>query len=141
MAAEDVNVTSAGAAEGLNPKHLMSTEFKNRKRSNLVNKIIILAAAAATTLLSMPVGAETLAYGRKSVVVTHADLDLAGADGQKAFHRRIKGAVAQVCGQYQRDLKTNSFVRLCREETLTSAMALADAITQRRGSVTVTAMR
>ena len=110
-----------------------------------MNKIAILTAAAVA-LMPVAASAETFPKEAKSMRVSHADLNLASPEGQKALHRRIGSAVEQVCGDaFGPDLRANLQTRACRTETLSAAMSEVEALRatdpRRGGTVTVTAMR
>jgi UrcA family protein len=126
------------------PQQLSAVPIKEPGRNDLVNKIAILTAAAVA-LMPVAASAETFPKEAKSMRVSHADLNLASPEGQKALHRRIGSAVEQVCGdEYGPDLRANGRTRACRTETLAAAMGKAEALRSSdplRGTVTVTAMR
>lgn len=79
--------------------------------------VATLAAVLALGMSTMPAQAE-------SVTVSHADLDLSTAAGQKSLERRITAAARQVCGY--RQTVTGSRLRsretqACYDQALQSA--------------------
>jgi UrcA family protein len=80
----------------------------------MFNATKITAAALALAILSpIPAMAETM-----SVPVRYGDLNLASADGQQAFNRRIAAASRKICGtaDSERDLSRRSAVTKCLAE-------------------------
>jgi UrcA family protein len=76
------------------------------------------AVLALAILAPLPAMAETV-----SVSVRYADLNLASAEGQQAFNRRIAAAGRQICGAVdnERDLSRRASITKCLSEVRTSA--------------------
>lgn len=79
----------------------------------------IKSAVLALAILSpIPAMAETV-----SVPVRYADLNLASADGQQAFNRRIAAAGQKICGSVdnERDLSRRASINKCLAKVRSSA--------------------
>ncbi len=76
------------------------------------------AVLALAILAPLPAMAETV-----SVSVRYADLNLASAEGQQAFNRRIAAAGRQICGvvDSERDLSRRASINKCLAKVRSSA--------------------
>lgn len=71
-------------------------------RNSILSKGIFAAAAIAVTATGFSASASAQGRTTKSVEISYADLDLTSAEGRSSLDGRIKGAVRQVCGTYDR---------------------------------------
>lgn len=81
----------------------------------------------ATVAMAMALGTSAIPAQAESVIVSHADLDLTTAAGQKTLETRIDSAAKRVCGYHQK--VTGSRLR-SRETEQCYVQAVNDATRQ-----------
>lgn len=91
-------------------------------KNSILTKGFFVAAAMAVTATGFSASASAQGRTTKSVEVSYAGLDLTSADGRATLDGRIRGAVRQVCGSYdRRDLYEMTDHRSCMQEANFSA--------------------
>ena len=71
-------------------------------KTNMFTKSLFAAAAVAVTTIGFSASASAGNRIERTAVVEYGDLDLTTEDGKSTFSSRIRGAVRQVCGSYNR---------------------------------------
>jgi UrcA family protein len=104
-----------------------------------VRSTILAAAVAAATMLQLGVAAgPAAAQTADSIIVSYADLNLAGRAGRDALDRRIANAATQLCGAYSpTQLGWAAAVQACQAETIALTQPQRDAAVSLRGTVRI----
>jgi UrcA family protein len=104
-----------------------------------VRSTILAAAAIAATLLQLGAAASpAAAQTAEAIVVSYADLNLAGPAGREVLDRRIANAATRLCGAYSaNELRWAAAAEACQAETIALTQPQRDAAVGLRGTVRI----